>query len=104
MPVFRSCPSCGEQRKLKCACGHCFRIKKQPLTFSSAPEKHGKQSPSPREQNRVRMAQKRALETEADSVNRREQDKVRKAQKRALETEADSVYRREQSRVLMAQK
>ena len=71
MPVVRCCPLCGVQvpiRKRKCACGHCF-YKKKSLTLASASQK---QSSSHRELNRVRMAQKRALETEADSVNRRE--------------------------------
>ena len=92
MPPVKQCPKCGSSvaiRKSVCVCGHSF--KRNPPVYT-------------RKSNRLAMQQKRALETEEQSIQRKIADKTYHSNKRDVEAHNETLYRLEQNRTRTANK
>ena len=93
MHPIKQCPECGSKIAIKksvCVCGHSF--KRKPPVYTT------------RKSKRVAIQQKRALETEKQSLQRKQADRVYQSNKRAMETHDETLYRLEQKRVYIADK
>ena len=87
MPPVKQCRQCGSMmaiKKLVCVFGHLFK-RNLPVYAT-------------RKSKRVAMQLKRALESADETVLRQTKDSTSKAQKRALETEEQSLQRKQSER------